>query len=69
MNKSKTKNNIKSRIYNILEKSHGRDKLSRIFDIFIISLILFNVTLVIVETIEGFSQKYSMILYPYFIFC
>jgi len=57
------KQNIKSRIHNILEKSQGRDKLSRIFDIFIVCLILFNVGLVIIETVEGISQKYSTLLY------
>lgn len=59
----KNKSNIKARIYSILEKHHGQDRSSRVFDIFIVTLILLNVALVIVETVEGFSQSYSTILF------
>lgn len=52
-------NKLKIRIHEIIEKAPEGDKLSRIFDIFIISLIILNVTSVILETVDILYLKYS----------
>lgn len=50
---------IKGRTYEILEVAVPDDKLSRIFDIFIIILIFLNVVAIILETIEKLSLQFS----------
>jgi voltage-gated potassium channel len=50
---------IKRRFYEILEVASPGDKPSRIFDIFIISLIFLNVVAIILETIEKLSLQFS----------
>ena len=50
---------IKQRIFETLEKGIGDDKLSHRFDIFIMALIVINVTLVILETVEYIYVKYQ----------
>jgi len=52
-------NKIKARIHEIIEKAPEGDILSRIFDIFILSLIVLNVTAVILETVDILYLKYS----------
>ena len=46
---------IKRRTYEILEVASPGDKPSRIFDIFIISLIFLNVVAVVLETVQNLS--------------
>ncbi|MBU7018335.1 MAG: ion transporter [Theionarchaea archaeon] len=53
--------NIKRRIYEILEAASEDDAVSRVFDIFIIGLIFFNVLAVILETVESLSLQYQQI--------
>jgi voltage-gated potassium channel len=50
---------IKRRLYEILEVASPGDKLSRIFDIFIITLIFLNVIAIILETLEKLSLQFS----------
>jgi voltage-gated potassium channel len=50
---------IKRRVYEILEVASPSDKASRIFDIFIITLIFLNVIAIILETIEKLSLQLS----------
>lgn len=49
----------KERIFETLEKGTGDDRLSRRFDIFIMTLIILNVILVILETVEHIYIKYA----------
>lgn len=50
---------IKRRFYEILEVASPGDKPSRIFDIFIITLIFLNVVAIILETMEKLSLQFS----------
>jgi voltage-gated potassium channel len=50
---------IKRRTYEILEVATPGDKPSRIFDIFIITLIFLNVAAIILGTIEKLSLQFS----------
>ncbi len=50
---------IKRRIYEILEVASPGDKSSRIFDIFIITLIFLNVVAVVLETVQSLSVQYK----------
>lgn len=48
---------IKKRTYEILEKSTEQDTASRIFDIFILTIIILNVIFIILETVESVSMR------------
>lgn len=50
---------IKNRIYEILEVASPNDIPSKIFDIFIITLILLNVIAVMLETVDSLNSKYA----------
>jgi len=54
---------VQARTYEILEKAVPGDVLSKIFDIFIMSLILLNVCVVIMETVEKYSIPYAKFFY------
>lgn len=54
--------NIKKRLFEIIQKASKTDTASKIFDIFIIALILLNVILVIVDTFN-IPQQLSNIFY------
>jgi len=49
---------IKRRFYEILEVASPSDKPSRVFDIFITTLIFLNVIAIILETIEKLSLQF-----------
>jgi voltage-gated potassium channel len=49
---------IKHRIYQILEKAEGADKSSRAFDVFIVTLIILNGIVIILNFIPTLSLKY-----------
>jgi voltage-gated potassium channel len=49
----------KRRIFETLEKGEGDDRLSKRFDIFIMSLIILNVLLVIIETEEPIYRRFK----------
>ncbi len=51
----------KRRIYEMLEKDEGDDKLSKRFDIFIMTLILLNVAAVIFETVKEIHDQLELV--------
>ena len=51
--------NAKTHLYAILEKAEEGDRLSRTVDLFIIILIVLNVTMVILETVAGINETYG----------
>ena len=57
--KSDMSRNIKKRLFEILELGSADDMPSRIFDIFIMTLISLNVIVVILETIESLASRYT----------
>lgn len=59
---------MKKFIYQILEESPSRHKLSKYIQLFIIFLILINVLAVMIETIEYFGEKYHLIFYYFELF-
>lgn len=56
---------FKRRAFETLEKGEGDDRLSKRFDIFIMTLILLNVAAVILETVESIHNQYE-IYFDYF---
>lgn len=50
---------IRQRIYEILEKADPDDRASRLFDLFIITLIILNVGAVVMETVGTLYAKYE----------
>lgn len=54
------KTDVKQLLFEILEVAPEGDKASRIFDIFIITLISLNVTAVVFETVESLSSQYAL---------
>ena len=59
---------IKGRIYSILETAPDDDRASRIFDVFIMTLISLNVLAVILETVDSLSSQYGDIFNTFEIF-
>lgn len=49
---------IRYRLYQIVEVAHNHDNTSRYFDIFMMALILANVLVVMLETIQGLHEHY-----------
>ena len=56
------------RVWEILEAAGAGDKLSKTFDIFILSLIFLNVVAVIVGTVQSIQEDYSAILNQFEVF-
>ena len=56
---------FKRRVFETLEKGEGDDRLSKRFDIFIMTLILLNVAAVILETVDSVYDRYQ-IFFEYF---
>ena len=54
--------NYRYRIYQIIEPAKNNDKLSRIFNLSIIILIILNISAVIISSFELMNQKYSRFL-------
>lgn len=54
---------IRLRTYEIIEKASSDDKQSRIFDTFIISLIILNVIFVILESFNSLKLRYGLFFY------
>ncbi len=59
---------VKNRLYEILEIASADDLPSRLFDIFIMTLISLNVIVVILETVESFSSQYMLFFWIFEIF-
>jgi len=47
------------RVYSILEQAQEGDQVSRVFDIFIMTLIILNVIAIILGSVQEFSSKYE----------
>ena len=54
------KKSIRKRIWEILEKGNSTDKVSFYTDIFLITLIVFNIVAVLLETVESIYSKYAL---------
>lgn len=50
---------VKNRVFKILEIAEENDRVSKIFDIFIMALILFNVIAVVLETVESLVSRFG----------
>lgn len=50
---------IKKRIFEIIEKAARGDQISRLFDLFIMSLIFLNIVAIILETVKSISVNFS----------
>ena len=53
------KNNLRRRIWEILERGNSKDKISFYTDIFLITLIIFNIIAVLLETVDSIYSVYS----------
>ena len=54
------KKSLRKRIWEILEKGNSKDKVSFYTDIFLITLIIFNIIAVLLETVESIYSKYAL---------
>lgn len=59
---------LKQAIFNILEVSGPEDRIGRIFDIFLISLILLNVVALILETVQPIEDAAGTFFYRFELF-
>ena len=50
---------MRKRLYEVLEVAKPNDQLSRMFDVFIISLILLNVVMLVISTVPEIGLKYA----------
>ncbi len=50
---------LRRRVYEIMELGHGEDTTSRIFDTFIVSLIILNVAAFVMETVPSMAAAYG----------
>ena len=55
--------NLRQRIWTVLEIAEAQDRTSRLFDSFIIGLILLNVFAVIVASVPAIEQQYRTIFF------
>ena len=54
------KKSLRRRIWEILEKGNSNDKVSFYTDIFLITLIVFNIIAVLLETVDSIYSKYAI---------
>ena len=54
------KKSIRKRIWEILEKGNSNDNVSLYTDIFLITLIIFNIVAVLLETVESIYSRYAL---------
>jgi len=59
MNKTITSNFYRKRVWTLLEPADEKDVASRITDIFLVTLIFFNILMVILETVESLYANYN----------
>jgi len=59
---------MKKRVYEILDIAQDGDTVSRLFDVFILSLIVVNVIMVILGTVPSIKESYSQQLYIFEVF-
>ena len=54
------KKSLRKRIWEILEKGNSNDKVSFYTDIFLITLIIFNIVAVLLETVDSIYSRYAL---------
>jgi voltage-gated potassium channel len=54
------KKSLRKRIWEILEKGNSNDRVSFYTDIFLITLIIFNIIAVLLETVESIYSRYAL---------
>jgi voltage-gated potassium channel len=59
---------LRRRVYDIIETGHGEDKASKLFDSFIVALILLNVAGFVAETVPSIREKWGTELYWFEVF-
>jgi len=59
---------LKSKIYDVLEPDLENEGAGKLFDIFIMALIVANVIAVIIESVEGFALPYASFFYAFDVF-
>ena len=52
--------NIRKRVWTLLEPANDSDKLSKFVDIFLVTLIFFNILMVILETVDELYNQYQV---------
>ncbi len=57
----------RKRVWEILEPAESEDKISKVIDVFLVSLIFFNILMVILETVDKLFIKYEL-FFKYFEF-
>ena len=55
-----SKKSLRRRIWEVLEKGNSNDKISFYTDIFLITLIVFNIIAVLLETVDSIYSKYAI---------
>jgi voltage-gated potassium channel len=56
---------LRRRVYEIIETGHGEDRASKLFDTFIVTLILLNVVAFILETVPAIHAQWGPLLYDF----
>ncbi len=59
MNKRIFPNFYRKRVWTLLEPANEKDKASRVTDIFLVTLIFFNILMVILETVDSLYSSYN----------
>ncbi len=59
---------VKTRLYGILEEAEEGDRVSKVVDVFIVSLIMLNVAAVILETVASVHARYAAELHMFDVF-
>ena len=54
------KKSLRKRVWEILEKGNSNDKVSFYTDIFLITLIIFNIVAVLLETVDSIYSRYAL---------
>ena len=60
--------NVKKRLYGLLEKAEDGDRVGKIIDVFLVSLIMLNVAAVILETVAWVHDRYAAELHVFDVF-
>ena len=63
-----SQSNLKQKVYNVIEITDPNNKISKFFDVFILSLIIANVIAVILETVPELSATYATAFYNFELF-
>ncbi|MGF1471001.1 MAG: ion transporter [Rubrobacteraceae bacterium] len=64
-----TREENKKRVYEILEPAKEGDLESRIFDVFIVTMILLSVAAVVLRTVDSIEIEYGILLRGFEVFC